>query len=73
MPSKFFLQVLSLEFLVIVQVALRGSLEAIRWCGERRELREYLDLPWDPDSGVIQELVERLCIVGVKPHCVCFA
>ena len=34
------------------------------------ELEEYPDLPWNPDSGVIQELVGRLCIVGVKPHCV---
>ena len=36
-----------------------------------RNLREYLDLSWDPDSGVILELVERLCVVGVKPHGVC--
>ena len=63
---------LSLEFLVVVRVALRGSLEAICWGGERRELEEYLDLSWDPDSGVIQELVERLHVVGVKPHYVCF-
>ena len=67
------LQVLSLEFLVVVQVILRGSLEAIRWSGVRRELGEYPDLYWDPDFGVIQELVERLRIIGVKPHCVGFA
>ena len=36
-----------------------------------RELEEYLDLPWDPDFGMIQELVGRLCVVGVKPHYVC--
>ena len=53
MPSKVLLQVLSLEFLIVVRIALRGSLEAIRWGGERRELREYLNLSWDPDSGVI--------------------
>ena len=35
-----------------------------------RELEEYSDLSWDSDFGVIQELVGRLCVVGVKPHCV---
>ena len=43
----------------------------ICWSGERRELGEYPNLSWNPDSRVIQELVERLHIVGVKPHCVC--
>ena len=43
----------------------------IRWGGERRELGEYLDLSWDLDFGAIQELVERLCVIGVKPHYVC--
>ena len=73
MPSRVLLQVLNLELLIIVRIALRGSLEAICWGGERRKLGEYPDLSWDPDSGVIQEFVERLCVVGVKPHCVCFA
>ena len=35
---------------------------------ERRELGDYSDLSWDLESGVIQELVERLCIVGMKSH-----
>ena len=52
---------------------MRGSLEAIPWDGERRELGEYFDLSWDPDSGVIQELVEGLLVIGVKPHYVGFA
>ena len=52
---------------------MRRSLEAICWGGERRELGEYADLSWDPDSGVIQELVERLHVVGMEPQCVGFA
>ena len=67
------MQVLSLEFLVVVRIALRGSLEVIQWGHERRKLREYPNLSWDPDYGVIKELVERLHVVGVKPHYVCFA
>ena len=43
----------------------------IRWGGERRELGEYPDLSWNMDFGVIQELVERLRVIGVKPHCMC--
>ena len=45
----------------------------IHWGDERRELGEYLDLSRDPDFGVIQELVERLHVIGVKLHCVSFA
>ena len=51
--------------------ALRGSLEVLSWGGERKELGEYPDLSWDPDFEVIQELVERLFVVGVKPHWAC--
>ena len=43
----------------------------IRWGGERRELGKYSDLSWNPDSRVILELIERLRIIGVKPHCAC--
>ena len=50
---------------------MKGSLEVISWDGERRELGEYPDLSWDLDSRMIYELVERLCVVGVKPHYVC--
>ena len=35
---------------------------------ERRELGDYPDLSWNPNFGVIQELVERLCVIGMKPH-----
>ena len=38
---------------------------------EKRELGDYPDLSWDLEFGVIQELVERLCVVGVKLHGVC--
>ena len=52
------------------------SFERITWkryAGLVREnnLGEYPDLSFDLDSGVIPELVERLCVVGVKPHSVC--
>ena len=36
----------------------------------KRDLREYPDIFWALDSGIIQELIERLCVVRVKPHCV---
>ena len=38
---------------------------------ERRELGDYPDLSWDLEFEVIQELVERLYVVGVKHHGVC--
>ena len=38
---------------------------------EKRELGDYPDLSWDPNFGMIQELVERLYVVGMKPHSVC--
>ena len=37
--------------------------------GEREEFREALGSIWDLDFGNISKgLVERLCIVGVKPR-----
>ena len=38
---------------------------------ERTKLGDYPNLSWDPNSGMIQELVERFCVIGVKPHGVC--
>ena len=36
-----------------------------------KDLGEHLDLFRIQILGVIQGLVERLCVVGVKPHWVC--
>ena len=42
--------------------------------GEGEEYREAPKSAWDLDSGnVIKGLVERLCVVGVKPHLACAA
>ena len=38
---------------------------------EKRKLKDYPDLSWNPHSRTIPELVERLCVVEVKLHGVC--
>ena len=41
---------------------------------EEEEFREAPGSAWDPDSGnVTKGLVERLCVVKVKPHLACAA
>ena len=42
--------------------------------GEGEEFRKAPGSAWDPDSrNVTKGLVERLCVVGVKPHLACAA
>ena len=42
--------------------------------GEGEEFRGAPGSAWDPNSGnVTKGLVERLYVVGVKPHLVCAA
>ena len=42
--------------------------------GEGEEFRVAPISTWDPDSrDVIKGLVERLCVVGMKPHLACIA
>ena len=40
--------------------------------GEREEFREAPGSTWDPNSrNVSKRLVERPCVVGMKPHLAC--